>query len=39
VRVEEFMKARISGSGSVYYKGYPEIDGKVSGSGNIVNVN
>ncbi|WP_187696138.1 head GIN domain-containing protein [Xanthovirga aplysinae] len=33
------LNAHISGSGSIYYKGNPEITGKISGSGQIKNAN
>jgi hypothetical protein len=39
VRVNNLLKARISGSGKVYYKGYPHhIDSKISGSGGVYHV-
>ncbi len=39
ISVEHYLKARISGSGKVYYKGYPDhIDSKISGSGGVYHV-
>lgn len=37
--VEDFLKARISGSGNIYYKGYPVIDSHISGTGSVIHVN
>jgi hypothetical protein len=37
--VTDHLKARISGSGTIYYKGSPQIDFDASGSGNLVNQN
>lgn len=39
VRVEHYLKARISGSGKVFYKGNPNhVDSKISGSGGVYHV-
>lgn len=37
--VGDFLKARISGSGNIYYKGYPVIDSRISGTGSVIHVN
>ena len=34
-RATEILDARISGSGDVFYKGYPRIISKISGSGSL----
>lgn len=35
VDVSEFLKARISGSGDIFYRGNPQIDSEISGSGKL----
>jgi len=35
----DHLKARINGSGTVYYKGQPTVDSHVAGSGRVVRVN
>jgi hypothetical protein len=40
VYVEEYLEVKISGSGDIYYKGYPAIkDPIISGSGSLRNIN
>lgn len=36
IKVTENLKARISGSGKIYYSGNPAIDSKISGSGKVI---
>lgn len=38
VDVSEFLKARISGSGDIYYRGNPQIDSEISGSGKLTKI-
>jgi len=38
VDVAQKLKARVSGSGDVYYEGDPVVDGDVSGSGKILKI-
>ena len=39
VTVSTWIHGRISGSGDVYFRGFPEIDVDISGSGNLVDAN
>ena len=39
VNVLAFLKVRIPGSGTVFYKGSPSIDSEISGSGSLINAN
>lgn len=39
VSVDEYLYADISGSGTIYYKGNPIIESRISGSGKLVRVN
>lgn len=39
VSVSEYLKASISGSANIYYRGFPDIDSRISGSGRVVHVN
>ena len=39
VFVTEYLKVRIEGSGSVYYRGNPELDVFIDGSGDVVDDN
>lgn len=39
ISAENFLGVRISGSGNVYYYGFPKINEKISGSGRIINKN
>jgi len=36
VNVSDFLKARISGSGSVFYLGNPGLDISITGSGSVI---
>lgn len=38
VSVAEFLKASISGSASIFYRGFPDVDSRISGSGKVVRV-
>ena len=35
LRVADTLRAKITGSGDVLYKGYPEIDQTITGSGSV----
>lgn len=39
VLITSFLEVLISGSGNVRYRGYPDIDATISGSGSVINVN
>jgi len=39
VRVSDYLKVNISGSGSLNYIGFPVIDAKITGSGSVINHN
>lgn len=39
VFVEKYLNVKISGSGKVYYHGYPEIEQEISGNGKIISGN
>ncbi|HAH59987.1 MAG: DUF2807 domain-containing protein [Lentimicrobium sp.] len=39
ISVDDFLYADMSGSGTIYYRGYPDVESHISGSGKIIHIN